>query len=71
LWIYLNFLTTRFANWMNNESDSDFNSLWIDRLAFWNTLTQNSKNKKNSKKIPANLLHLCICVWGKFPNGVG
>jgi hypothetical protein len=50
LWIYLNFLTTRFANWMNNESDSDFNSLWIDRLAFWNTLTQNSKNKKNSKK---------------------
>ena len=55
------------ANWMN-ESDSDFNSPCIDRLAFWNTLTQNSENKKNSKKkIPANLPHL----RGKLPNGVG
>ena len=69
LWIYLNFLTTRSANWMN-ESDSDFNSPCIDRLAFWNTLTQNSENKKNSKKkfLPTCPTYgvSCRTGWGKL-----
>ena len=46
LWIYLNFLTTRFANWMN-ESDSDFNSLWIDRICLQCSLTRNCEIEKN------------------------
>ncbi len=49
LWIYLNFFTTRFANWMN-ESDSDFNSLWIDRICLQCSFTRNCETEKNCKK---------------------
>jgi hypothetical protein len=40
LWIYLNFLTTRFEILMI-ESDSDFNSLWIDRICLQFSFTRN------------------------------
>jgi hypothetical protein len=49
LWIYLNFLTTRFANWMN-KSNSDFNSLWIDRICLQCSFTRNWEIGKNWKK---------------------
>ncbi len=49
LWIYLNFLTTRFANWMN-ESDSDFNFLWIDRFFYNVHLHKIVKLRKIAKK---------------------
>jgi hypothetical protein len=49
LWIYLNFLTTRFANWMN-KSNSDFNSLWIVRICLQCSFTRNCEIEKNCKK---------------------
>ncbi len=59
LWIYLNFLTTRFANWMN-ESDSDFNFLWIDRIRLQCSFTRNCEIEKNCKKKSANLPQLRV-----------
>jgi hypothetical protein len=43
------FLTTRFANWMN-KSNSDFNSLWIDRICYNVHLHEIVKSRKTAKK---------------------
>jgi hypothetical protein len=59
LWIYLNFLTTRFTNW-RNESDSNFNSLWIDRICLQCSITRNCEIEKNYEKKTANLPHLRV-----------
>jgi hypothetical protein len=55
--IYSFNLQNGFANWMN-KSNSDFNSLGIDRICWQCLFTRNCEIEKNCKKKSANLPHL-------------